>query len=635
MEVDRDSGIGSEAVGVAAGSVDIRNLIATSVAEFKKQEAPQFGVVSEGEFAGFSEDYRRIQEVEKVLRELSNPERGHDRDDLKKVVTEERAEALEGLVQVRDSARNAVQEIHAGLVEQGLNGIELDKYLNSSVGSGVNAALQERQDALEKADSDIESFNQETIQEITAKQGARFERIEAKLAQLRTDYEGSEAQQHDNRYLLDQHTAPLLAQPDQLFTTETIERIYDVLGFDEGDRKIQELWQKSQGAFKERIEGEQFGEVVERCGRYFYYAGRVKQDCRNAAFVRAFEAATQDWNSEEKENAITTLEWRGRVGDKVELVKRFPEVSKVVEREATAKAEEVLVKAGPALHERVSAQIESVRTKRIATEQKELRMEKFNIQDTYARELYNDELMTTTQECNPASLDRFTDVLSRSGGGLFTGGRFSGDEPGLVLLDKREVEQSLARLDGGLKGKNSKRDGILRQVKGLLPAHTRMDNPQAAIERQISVVEEQKLKTPITFINKILDRTLNRAKIRKIQALGDVRDALSAVDGDIAEIKYTQNNEQYRLVGFQREEQSIRDAHNFLPPFIKSQLLSLERADFSQVAGKVQELKQELWGESPYTTPEEVKNVREEIRRADERLAELEKLAREKVRLSR
>lgn len=123
-----------------------------------------------------------------------------------------------------------------------------------------NEQLKELVDAhkfsVETTRKSLETFDTKTKDQIDDAYNLAIKETEDQLAQLTAEYNGSDAEGHDKKVLLEQKLESLLTNPDRLFSDAYIAEILAVYGLQEGQERLQNLQEQSKEAQEQKTKDE-------------------------------------------------------------------------------------------------------------------------------------------------------------------------------------------------------------------------------------------------------------------------------------------------------------------------------------------------------------------------------------------
>jgi hypothetical protein len=615
----------------------LNELISTAVGRFAEAQQPSFAVVSEGRFAGLSEAYAQIEELREQIARMEDV-CDDSLEAVRQQVLEETAEQRNELCQEYSKAKTAFDEAQVAL-SQALDehGKGREEFLSSGEGRDVKDLLEGLENRARETAELLEEHDIHTECEIACQQTAKTTRVDVELAELLDHYRGSDAEKHDNWVLLDRQIEGLLTKPqDLLLSRKNVKTIYEKWGVEGGNKKIQELVGASRKAIRKEIEDEEFVQLVKGLSWQFY-GGSVSQDAQNSKLVQALTRDISHLDASAKTAVYQAFEEHfGTEKSREEMYKfldSYPQVKTYIESEVGEGVEEILgsqTGSFAARFDGIQETARDVRYQYIQTELSSVRFAAENVESEYGSAIRLDVKKRSALDGGTWVVDSFAEALNSSPNSTFAGRSNFHSWPSINFPEEQEIQKN-GSMNASRLGEISTE---LKQLESTVRAFgIQSSNGQLhrALSDKIESLDEKRLKTPFGFI----DRFFNRQKDRQIRELSALDEKLTDLEGEGGRIRCDQETLGYRSNQFTQERKRISESWNRLPEFIKDQLDTFKTpTSFESVTTKLNEIKEELWGEPGYTTPPEVIEAKAQLASAKQRQETLERLRNQPIQLA-
>lgn len=248
-EDDFDSLIDGALNNIKSGQATTENLEEDTIESLEESEelsdnieaekVPDFEISDE---TGLSKQGEIIAELKESLQNLEN----NPSLEISEQITQERSLELQNLSKDLDSSKKQKEILNVKINEamDRLNmGITVDEFILNN--PKLQNKVIELESNIEERQKNIEVFNEETEQMIDAVRKEELDKLKENIKELESEYIGSEAENYDNKIILDKELQNLLDNPKDLFSEKNISDIYGIYGLDDGGKYIQKLLEES------------------------------------------------------------------------------------------------------------------------------------------------------------------------------------------------------------------------------------------------------------------------------------------------------------------------------------------------------------------------------------------------------
>jgi hypothetical protein len=523
-------------------------------------------------------------------------------------------------------------------------------------------AITDNEDSLLKVAKELQTFDQETENQVQAAIQKRLEDLQGELTESQASYTETGAEENDKKVLLERQLEGQLTDPDNLFSDNNIEQIFATYGLKEGRDRLQQLQEQSDKAREQAARNEIQDEIVSQIhhhldsGRSLFQkelVDAISRDMQSQLEVllqeseknspeyseinKAFTLSGADrisyiansrnaklqelvfWYKVNLEGGKTTAEILGD-GKNNNLAKYVAEETNRQYKEQEQKIQQGDLDGQGYLHSkldnkrrveidsRIESQFNTVKTEEIDKLKSEISVLE-SAEDYYSSDRQDKLMLAEKEALRPSDVSQFNGELEKalqSGQITFKQGDFNSVE---------NIPAKNAEINGQL-------DSLSNETKSLIKNSDQI-SPELRQRLQSLEIEQQR-KAIQSEIDSISSRRrfkwfgIGKKKAESLTSLQNQVNA-SLIRQNELNTQFTQNQEQYQkiLANISR----LKELYNRLPQSIKASLNSLENSNFANINTTIETAMASI---QSYETPAELKAQRDKIAELQKQIEELE-----------